>query len=338
MEWHKDSGRRGALGTAAVTPFGTTPDGRDVHAITIASETLQATILTWGAVLQDVRLAGVPYGLTLNSADLSDYMGAMHHYGGLMGPVVNRLTNARAVIDGKTHRFEPNYQDRHTLHSGAAGTQLKVWEIDEIYQNSCKLSVKLPDGEGGFPGNRVAHVHYHLSGTTLSMTVTATTDKQTLINFANHSYWNLDGRDTWAGHRLWIAADRYTPTDDANFPTGEVRDVAGTPYDFRTEREIHPQHPDFDTNFCLSNAPTTPRDVLTLTGQSGVAMTIATNQPGIQVFDAATTNRPNRSPYEGLAFEAQNWPDAPNKPGFPSIGLRPAQTYEQITSWRFSAP
>lgn len=321
-----------------MTQFGTTADGRDVHAITIGNDTLSATLLTWGALLQDVQLAGVPYGLTLNSTDLSDYTSGMHHYGGLMGPVVNRLSNAQAVIDGKTYQFEANYLDRHTLHSGAAGTHFKVWQIDEDTENSCILSVKLPDGEGGFPGNRTVRVQYRITGSTLSMTVTATTDAPTLINFANHSYWNIDASETWAGHRLQITADRYTPNDTAQVPTGEVRDVSGTPYDFRTPREIHPQAPDFDTNFCLSDAPAALRDVLTLTGQSGVSMTVATNQTGIQVFDAGTTHRPHRAPYEGLAIEAQSWPDAPNKPGFPDIELHPGQTYEQITSWRFSAP
>ena len=321
-----------------MTVFGTTKDGQDVHAITIGNDRLSVKILTWGAVLQDVRLTRVPYGLTLNSANLSDYQGGMHHFGSLIGPVANRLTNATAPIGGVAHQFEANFNGRHSLHSGSAATHLKVWQIDNSDDFSCILSLNLPDGEGEFPGNRKITARFEVLETTLRLTVTATTDAPTLINMANHSYWNLDGSDTWDGHRLRIAADHYLPTDDEFIPTGEIVDVTGTSFDFRKARRISPQHPAFDNNFCLSDTTVAPRDVLTLAGQSGVEMTVATNQPGIQVFDARNAQRPNRAPYEGLAIEAQGWPDAPNHAGFPSIELHPDQTYEQVTSWRFSAP
>jgi aldose 1-epimerase len=158
------------------------------------------------------------------------------------------------------------------------------------------------------------------------------------MNVANHSYWNLDGTADWAGHRLQVAADRYLPTTDDFTPTGEIVDVAGTAYDFRAGRRIARSEPPLDNNFCLSDGRVALRDVLWLTGEGGVAMTVATTEPGIQIYDGRNAIRPGHGAYEGLAIEAQGWPDAPNHAGFPSIALGPDETYQQVTEWRFARP
>ena len=202
-----------------------------------------------------------------------------------------------------------------------------------------RLTLDLPAGEGNFPGNRhVAAVFSVEDGNALRLNVTATTDALTLFNAANHSYWNLDGSENWAGHRLRIAADAYLPTTPDFTPTGEICDVTGTAYDFRQTRAISPGEPLFDNNFCLSSGPKALRDVLWLTGTSGLVMTIATTEAGIQVYDGRNAIRPGHAAHEGLAIEAQNWPDAPNHTGFPSIELKAGATYHQTTEWRFAKP
>ncbi len=320
-----------------MTPFGTTSDGQAVHALTLSAGDLTATILTLGAALQDLRLAGVPYPLTLGSDRVQDYQGQMRHHGTLVAPVVNRLSGAQAPINGKPHRFQANQDNRHTLHAGSAGTHLRLWDVADHSVTHATLTIALPDGIGGFPGNRRLTARFDVAPpATLRMTVTATSDAPTLMNVANHSYWNLDGSDTWDGHTLQVQADRYLPTTPDFTPTGQIVPVAGTPMDFRTPRAIAPGAPDLDTNFCLADRRRPLCEVLTLSGRSGVTMTVATTDPGIQVYDGRNAIRPGRAPYEGLAIEAQFWPDAPNHPGFPGIELRPGQAWEQVTEWRFA--
>ncbi len=317
--------------------FGTLADGRAVQAITLRTDDLTATILTWGAVLQDVRLAGVSHGLTLGSDALADYLGQMRHHGSLIGPVVNRLTGAKAPIAGKVHVFEANQDGLHCLHAGASGTHLKLWDLGTADDAHVTLSLTLPDGDGGFPGNRTVTARFTVAPpATLRMDVTVTTDAPTLINFANHSYWNLDGGPDWSGHRVQVAADHYLPTTPDFTPTGAIVPVDGLPVDFRTSRAIAPGQPDLDNCFCLSTTPQPLRDVLWLTGRSGVTLTLATTETSVQLYDGRNAIRPGHAAYEGIAIEAQGWPDAPNHPRFPGIELGAADTYRQTTEWRFA--
>ena len=317
--------------------FGSSPSGETVQAVTIRAGGLTARILTWGATLQSARLAGVAHDLTLGSDDFADYLGDLRHHGSLIGPVVNRLTDAQAVIGGVQRRFEVNYNGRHTLHSGAVGCHLQNWQIQSASEDVCDLTRELPDGAGGFPGRRQISARFEISAPAcLTMTITAATDAETILNFANHSYWNLDGTQTWAGHQLKIAAEAYLP-NDANFkPTGEVAPVAGTPMDFRQARAIIPGAPEMDNCLVLSRAQAPLRDVLWLTGTSGVTMTVATTEPGIQIYDQRGVQRPGAKTYEGIAVEAQGWPDAPNQPHFPQITVKPGTPLTQITRWKFA--
>ena len=320
-----------------ITAFGVTAGGTSVRKITLRAGDLTASILTWGAVLQSVRLAGVAHDLTLGSDHLADYEGDMRHHGALIAPVVNRLSGAQASIAGQDHRFEANQDNTHCLHSGAAGTHLKVWDMQSASDTEAVLTLDLPAGEGGFPGNRRITVRFAvLPPASLRMDVTATTDAPTIFNAANHSYWNLDGSARWDGHSLRIDADSFLPTTDAFTPTGEIASVAGGSHDFRVSRAISVGHPALDNCFCLGLARGPLRDVLQLTGQSGLAMTVATTETGVQLYDGRQAVRPGHSAYEGLAIEAQGWPDAPNHQGFPSIDLMPDQPVCQVTEWRFA--
>lgn len=321
-----------------ISDFGTTAGGERVQAVRLSDGGLSATLLTWGSVLQDVRLAGIDRGLTLGSDRLEDYQGAMKHHGCLVGPVVNRITGAKAVIEGQEYRFPANQDGTITLHGGGQGLHLMVWTLADHGPAHAVMTAALPHLAAGFPGNRRFTARWEvLPPATLRLTVTAETDAPTLINLANHSYWNLDGTPTWAGHTLRIAADRWLPATPAFTPKGPVLPVAGGPMDFRRGQTITPGRPDLDTCLVLSDTRQPLRDVLWLTGQSGVSMTLATTEPGVQVYDGRKAIRPGHGPYEGLAIEAQFWPDAPNHPHFPSILLRPGLPWEQVTEWRFHA-
>lgn len=320
-----------------MTHFGTTQTGDDVTAHTIGNDDLQVTILTWGAAVQDVRLKGVDHSLTLGSETLADYEGELLHFGTLIGPIANRIGTGRVTIDGMTYELERNQDGRIHLHSGAKATHRQIWQVAEQTKTKLTLTLDLMDGLCGLPGNRTITAIYEVAeAATLNLTITGTTDAKTMMNFANHCYWNLDGSDRYDGHQLMIKADHFLPCDASNVPTGEIADVTDTPMDFRQARSVTAGEPPFDHNFCLSSSTEPMRDVVTLRGLSGVEMTMATDQPGLQVYDGRSPARPGRDLYEGLVFEAQAWPDAPNNPRFPSIEVTPDQPYTQSTQWRFT--
>lgn len=327
------------MAASDIMPFGHTASGSAVQAVTLRSGPTTARILTLGAAVQDFRLSDAGRSLTLGSDRVADYEGPTCFHGSLIAPVANRIAGSRARVAGQDYALQPQAGQPHILHSGGAGTWAKLWAIRAAEPASVTLACRLPDGEGGFPGNRDVAVTYSLSGSTcLRMEVTAATDRPTIFNVANHSYWNLDGTATWSGHRLEIAADFYLPATDEVLPTGEIAAVDGTPFDFRKGRVAGPGNPPLDTCFCLSRGQVPIRPVLTLTGASGLMMTLATTEPGVQIYDGRFTARPGCAAGEGLAIEAQGWPDAPNHPDFPPILLNPGQTYRQITEWRFSRP
>jgi len=312
-----------------ISTFGQTQSGQAVQRISLRSEVMQVNVLTLGAVLQSVRLAGVAYDLTLGSDRVADYEGAMCYCGSLVAPVVNRLTGAAAQIGGQTHRFETNFLGRHVLHSGSTGAQHQIWEIQDLNDSHVTLGLHLPDGMGGFPGNRTVAAQFSLSDTTLRMDVSVMSDAPTLWNAANHSYWNLDGTDSYAGHHLQVAADHYLPTTDEFIPTGEIASVTDTPFDFRLGRVIGAGAPPLDNSFCLSRGAEPLREVLVLRGQSGLALRLSTTEAAVQLYDC------RHDGFRGLAIEAQNWPDAPHHAGFPSIALKAGIPLVQGTQWRF---
>ncbi len=318
--------------------FGTTAKGEAVRQVTLSAGDLTVSILTLGAIVHDIRLAGIDRSLTLGSDRVTDYETTMRHHGSLIGPVANRISTARARIDGMVYELERNQDGRIHLHSGAEATHLQNWDLVEVDERSATLVIDLPDGVCGLPGNRRITATYCVQDdATLTLDITGTTDATTLMNFANHSYWNLDGTETYDGHTLWIAADAYLPSTPDFTPTGEVMAVEGTAMDFRAPRELRAGIPAFDNNFCLSDTSEPLREVLRLTGQSGVSMTLATTCPGVQVYDGRGAERPGRGRYEGLAIEAQHWPDAPNHRHFPSIKISPDTPYRQTTRWTFRA-
>lgn len=326
-----------------IDPFGQLPDGRPVQRVRLAAGELSAAVLTWGAVLQDVRLAGVPWPLTLGGPDLAAYAGGpMQYCGSVVGPVANRISGATASIDGRQCRFEANIDGRATLHGGSTGTHAQLWQIADAAPDALTLALTLPDGLGGFPGTRRLRATFRLEPpATLTLTLATETDAPTPVNLANHSYWSLDGSADHTGHRLTVAADRYLPTDALKLPR-DPTPVAGTPFDFRAGRVLTPPE-GLDHNLCLAEARRPLTEAAELTGRSGVRLRLATTEPGLQVYDAegySSAPFPGHAghPYgshAGLALEAQGWPNALNRPDFPPILLRPGKTLEQTTRFRF---
>ena len=313
----------------------TTALGETVHRVVLGAGDLSVALLTHGARVQDVRLGGVP--LTLGTDAVAPYEGPMASVGGLVGPVANRISGARAPLDGETVRLEAN-ADGLTLHSGSGGTHRKVWTLEEADEAHAAMSITLPDGEAGFPGNRRITARYAVEAPgSLTLTVEATTDAPTWMNVANHSYWRLGGEEL-EGHRLRVAADRYLPASPEGLVTGEVAEAEG-PFDLRGGRSLDG---DYDHCFCLADRrrPLTP--VAWLDGPEA-RMELATTEPGLQVYtghklrDFGAPGHDGRpfGPRAGLALEAQGWPDAPNHRTWPSIRLDPGERYHQATRWTF---
>ncbi len=331
--------------SADIRPFGTTSSGQAVQKIRLTRGELTVAVLTWGAVLQDVRLAGAPWSLTLGGEQMAAYEGGpMGYMGAIVGPVANRIAGASAVIAGKTCRFEANEAGITTLHGGRTGTQAQVWTIADASATAVTLQLALPDRLGGFPGNRRFEAVFVLSGTAaLTLTSRATTDAPTLINLTNHSYWALDGSGSTSGHRLRVAADRYLPVDDRKIPRGGPVPVEGTVFDLRRGRALD-QTEGYDHNFCLADGPGDLRFAAELTGAKGVRMTLDTTEPGLQIYDGSRLNTgafPGHAgqPYgafAGIALEPQHWPDAPNRPDFATVALAPGQTRVQAMRWSFA--
>jgi aldose 1-epimerase len=329
-----------------ITPFGSTQDGCDVAQITISSDELTVNILTLGSVINDVRLTGVAWPLTLGSSEVAAYEGKMSSFGSLMGPVINRIKGCSADIDGQIFTFEKHHSGDLTQHSGSSGMHNQIWNIADHGPGFVVLKLALADGLGGFPGNREIELRYTVHQATLSMAVQATTDAPTPFNPANHSYWSLDPTVGFSGQTFQLQADHYSEPDEDLMPTGQILPVAGSQYDFRSGIKMAGDASQFfDLNLCISDSKRSLRPVATLTGTQGVRMEVATTECGLQVYDGGTIHAPDYGTHHGapygayaaLALEAQSWPGSLAHAHFPNIILRPTKQYEQITSWTFSA-
>jgi aldose 1-epimerase len=332
--------------TPGVAPFGSLPDGRAVEAVVIARGPMWARALTLGAILHELRLEGVEHSPALGSPELGLYAGPLRYFGAIVGPVANRIGGACARIAGEEHHFPANEGGRTTLHGGPEGTHAQIWRVQSLDPSAVTLTLTLPDGLGGFPGNRHVSARYALTEDgAMELTIEAESDAPTLLNFAHHGFWNLDGTPTIAGHRLRIAADRYLPVDEHLIPIDGPAPVADTPFDFRAGRVLDPAHDvRLDHNFCLAGERRDITRACELTGASGLCMAIDTTEPGLQVYDSARGPEPPLPGHDGrllgrfcgLALEPQAWPDAPNHPGFPSICFGPGERYRQLSRFSFS--
>jgi len=313
--------------------FGTTATGQPVEAITLRAGELTARLLTFGATLQDLRLAGTPWPLVLGSDLLAAYEQRLHWCGAVVGPVANRLKGASVRLGDRLWQAEPN-DGPNLLHSGAEGISHRVWTIEAASGSAVTLRLDLPHGAAALPGNRVIRATYQLlPPATLEITLSAETDAETLINLAHHPYWNLDGTPSADGHSLSVEADQVLPTDAENLPLAPVA-AARLGLDLRRPHPLATLPP-VDHNFCLSGSGLRP--VARLSGAKGVVLDLETDAPGLQVYDGrALHSAPypglTGSPYgahAGVALEPQFWPDAPHHADFPPITLAPGTLWGQ---------
>ncbi len=326
--------------------FGTF-DAEPVYEATIQSPAgAVAKILSWGAVIRDLQIPlrdGSLQGVVLGFDTFAPYPSRSPYFGALVGRYANRIANGRFVLDGNDIQLDRN-ENVQTLHGGSNGVSQRRWTMTTWSRSSVTLALHLPDGDQGFPGNMDIRCTYGFVGdTTLAVDIHAVSDAATVVNFAQHSYFNLDGASDIRNHRLRILADAYTPVGDNLIPTGEVAAVDTTAYDFRLPRRIgtHGSTP-YDHNFVLSEPVSDGmRFAASLVGGNGLALHVHTNEPGLQFYDGAMipplTGLGGRryGPHAGLCLEAQHFPDSPNQPHFPTTVLRPGRTYHQRTEFRF---
>lgn len=335
-----------------VEQFGETPEGETVHRIRIEGGALSAAIITWGASLQDLRLEGHDAPLILGFPQFQTYLDYPHYFGAVVGRYANRIAGGRFSIDGRAYRADTDFLGKHTLHGGSRGFAGRNWRIEDSGPDFVRLAYVSPDGEMGFPGTLKAAATYRMAGEgTLAVEMEATTDAPTLCNLSQHAYFNLDdgGASPAIDHAIRIAADHYLPVDEELIPSGEVAPVAGTRFDFRAGRPIRNEadngaHAFYDHNYCVAREKTPLRPILTLKGaRSGVTMEMSATEPGLQFYDgvAIPENLPGLDgltyqPFSALCLEPQAWPDAPNRPQFPSAVLRPGETYRNEIEYRFA--
>ena len=331
--------------------FGHTPNGEAVHRITISGGGLTAKVLTWGAVIQDLRLKGHEAPLVLAYQDFADYPAHSPYLGATVGRSINRIRDGELTIDGTTYWLEKNFRGLHNIHGGSEGTGHRNWEVVAVGTDYVTLTIQLGDGEMGFPGNLNITCTYMLEPKgTLAIRVDAVTDKPTMCNLAHHSYFNLDdgGVTEMLDHQVRIEAQAYLPVDGDLIPDGRVLPVAGSTHDFREYRTIRREENGeqvvYDNNFCLSSQRQPLRPVAWAKGaRSGVEMSVSTTEPGVQFYAGNTLG--GRPPigltgktygnYAGFCFEAQVWPDSTHFPYFPQAILRPNETYSQMTKYSF---
>lgn len=313
--------------------------------IQLQSGSLTAHILPYGATLSGLWHKGRRNSLVLGSPDPAAYTTDLAYCGAVVGPVSNRVTDASVTIDGIRWQMEAN-EGPNCLHSGGTGLHAQVWQELERSGSHVVLGCNLPHGLGGLPGNRQIEIRYEISDdSTLAITMQATSDQITPLSLAHHPYWNLDTAATIAEHALQVHADKFLPTDAQTLPTGEIRSVVGTAYDLQIPRLIPTQNT-LDANLCLWPDPIlAPKTAATLTAPSGVTLEIATNEPGLQVYNGVGLtpcsvklhDGRDLLPCSGVALEPQRWPDAEQNSAFPSVLLHPKQVYLQKTLYRIYA-
>jgi aldose 1-epimerase len=287
---------------------------------------------------------------------LDPYLAGVPYYGATVGRYANRIAQARFTLDGATYNLVAN-DGPNSLHGGPRGFDKRIWKADATaIRNGLKLTYVSAAGEQGYPGQLTAHVTYRLlEDDTLSIEYEATTTAPTPVNLTNHAYFNLSGDPNRSilEHRLTINADKFTPVDAALIPTGELRAVAGTPFDFRSETVIGGRIDaddaqlnvgrGYDHNWVLNVAHGNALRFAALLAEpvSGRVLEVHTTQPGLQFYSGNFMNGKQAgqgSVYgyrTGLCLETQHFPDSPNQPAFPSTILRPGETYAQKTELRF---
>ncbi|MET7933912.1 aldose epimerase family protein [Streptomyces sp. NPDC005322] len=350
-------------GRAVKEHFGTLKDGTRVDRWTIENGGTRLKVLSYGGIVQTLEIPdrhGHRANVSLGFADLDSYVAHSPYFGALIGRYGNRIARGTFILNGHKYRLPVN-DGPNSLHGGDKGFDKHVWSVKPFHKGAdvgLTLRRVSPDGEMGYPGTLRVRVDYTLTAAgDFRVDYEATTDKPTVVNLTNHTYFNLAGEGTGTvyGHQLRIAASRYTPVDKTLIPTGELAKVAGTPLDFRRAKEIgrdireaHRQilyAQGYDHNFVLDKGVTDrPENIVTVTEPgSGRVMKLATTEPGVQFYSgnfltgtfAGTSGHVYRQT-DAFCLETQHFPDSPNHPEFPSTVLQPGETYRSTTVHSFS--
>ncbi len=337
--------------------FGRLPDGTVIDLYTLNnSHGLRARIMTYGAIVVSLEVPdreGKVADITLGYDSLDGYLETTPYFGAVVGRYGNRIAKGRFTLDGMEYTLATNNSENH-LHGGIKGFDKVVWTAEPVREDDAvgvKLSYLSPDGEEGYPGNLQSVVTYWITeANEFKVTYLAETDRATPVNLTHHSYFNLAGQGTGdiLGHELMLSADRYTPVDEGLIPTGELRAVASTPFDFTTPHTVGERiaqvEGGYDHNFVLNK----DGDELILAARvaepsSGRVMEIFTTEPGIQFYagnflDGSITGKVGKVYHKhyGFCLETQHFPDSPNHAHFPSTILRPGEQYQSLTIHRFS--
>jgi aldose 1-epimerase len=323
---------------------------------------MQAGIITYGGIVTMLTApdkSGKFADVVLGMDDLPGYLKEKDYFGALIGRYGNRIGHHQFTLNGQTYTLADN-NNTATLHGGLVGFDKHVWTAKPGTSPdgpSLELTYVSKDGEEGFPGTLTTKVVYTLTNKNeLNIDYTATTDKPTVVNLTNHSYFNLAGPGSGdiLSHEVMIAADKFTPVDEVLIPTGELKDVKGTPFDFNTATAIGARinQPDqqlkfgkgYDHNWVLNKpAGTMGKAAEVHEPTTGRVMEVWTTEPGLQFYtgnflDGTLKAKGKSFDLRGaFCMETQHYPDSPNKPAFPTTELKPGATYHTTTSYRFSA-
>jgi len=343
-------------------PFGKTADGTPVDLYTLTnSKGVRVAITNYGGIVVSLFTPdrnGNPGDIVLGFERLEDYLKGHPYFGAIIGRYGNRIAKGRFTLDGVEYKLAQNNGENH-LHGGLVGFDKKVWKARDFVDaegQHLELRYTSPDGEEGYPGNLDVTVTYSLNEQNqLRIDYVATTDKPTVVNLTNHSYFNLAGEGDILGHLLRLNADYFTPVDAGLIPTGELRPVKGTPFDFTEPTPIGARIEQddeqlrygrgYDHNFVLRGGGGSLAEAAEVyEPKTGRVLRVLTTEPGVQFYTGNFLDGTLRGKYgrvyhrrTGFCLETQHFPDSPNKPHFPSTVLRPGQTYRSTTIYEFSA-
>ena len=344
--------------TVTKSVFGKLPSGQTAHLFTLANaQGSVAKVTNYGAIITELHVPdrqGRLGDVVLGFDNLKSYITNPPYFGATCGRVANRTAKGKFTLDGKKYSLAVN-NGVNALHGGRKGFDKVLWRATPLQGATVRLDYTSVDGEEGYPGKLAVTVIMKLTDANeLLIDYTATTTKPTPINLTNHSYFNLAGRGDIKQHQLTLAADFYTPTDNTQIPTGEIRPVKGTPFDFTKPVPVgarfvklggKPQG--YDHNYVL-RGDTTNSDAPAFTARvteatTGRVLEVFTTEPGVQLYtgnwlNGSLTGKGGAvyAQHTGLCLETQHFPNSVNTPHFPNTILRPGETYHQLTVHRFT--
>jgi len=351
-------------GSTEKKPFGKTPDGQPIDLYVLTNKNgVEAAITNYGGAVVSLKVPdrnGKFADVVLGYDSLDGYVNDKSYFGAIVGRYGNRIGHAQFSLDGKTYTLAKN-NGENSLHGGIKGFNKAVWPAKELpvkNGQSLELTYLSKDGEEGFPGDLHVRVVYTLTDSNeLKIEYSATTDKKTVVNLTNHTYFNLAGPGSGdiLGHQLVIEADKFTPVDASLIPTGEFRDVQGTPLDFRKataigvridqdDEQLKLGH-GYDHNFVLRRAAGAPISLAArvVEPNTGRVLEVWTTEPGVQFYtgnflDGTARGKGGLTYARRSAFclETQHFPDSPNQPKFPSVVLNPGEKYSTTTTYKFT--